>query len=207
MGHLLGVGDKYAVADNVPIVDGGVALGNYVNPFVFRVLMKADLDDAAIRCLAVCNSDDSFSQQLQAEHVADPAESRFWQTFFLEPFQVDVRECFLQKAAHEKDKTFAVRKKTESNFLVLARKENLPVLARRCSKHMFVRGTIERPFRAQSFVDVVETPGVGRKRKSAQVPTGEEIGEALPSFDFQQLKSPRSLSPFFHLIQEQSTVR
>src|SRR5208283_4558018 len=29
----------------------------------------------------------------------------------------------------------------------------------------------------------------------------------LPSFDFEQLKSPRSLSPFFHLVQEQSTVR
>src|SRR2546425_7407588 len=124
MGHLFRVGDKNAVADNVPIINGGVALGNYVNPFVFPVLMKADFDDAAIRCVTIRDGENLFIQQLQTEHVVDPAKDLFWKAFSFKPFQVDVRDCLLQKAVHEKDKAFAVRKKTESNFLVLTRKEN-----------------------------------------------------------------------------------
>src|SRR5260370_28003088 len=156
MGHLFRVGNKNAVADNVPIINGGVAFGNNVNPLVVSVVAETDFDDAAVRCIAVRNSDDSFSQQLQAEHVGDPPENRLWQAFSLEPFQIDVRVCSLQKTVHDKDKTSAVRKKTESNFLVLARKEDLLVLARGCSKHMLVRSTIERSFRVQRLVHVVE---------------------------------------------------
>src|SRR6266481_5265837 len=72
---------------------------------------------------------------------------------------------------------------------------------------MLISGTIERPLRIQRLKNVVEALTIRRKAKSAQIPAGEDIGEALPSFDFEQLKCPRSLSPFLHLIQEQPTVR
>src|SRR5579859_4281583 len=55
-------------------------------------------------------------------------------------------------------------------------------------------------------MDIVETLAIRREGESAQVPAGEEIGQTLPSFDIEQLKSPRSLSPFLHLVQEQPTV-
>src|SRR5262249_48187560 len=54
---------------------------------------------------------------------------------------------------------------------------------------------------------VVETLAVRSKGKSTQVPARERIGEPPPSVNFEQLKSPRSLSPFLYLIQEQSPVR
>src|SRR6266404_5914563 len=196
MGHLFHVGDKDTVTDDKPIADGGVALGNHINPIVFSVVMKTDFNDPAIRCVTICDGENSFVQELQAEHVVDPAENRFRKSFFLEPFQVDVRECFLQETVHEKDKTFTVRKKTESNFLVLARKENLPVFRGWRSENVLIRRAIEGPLRLQRLVDVVEPLAVRRKGKSPQVPAREEIGEALPSLNFKQLKSPRSLSPF-----------
>src|SRR5260370_41468725 len=92
------------------------------------------------------------------------------------------------------------------NVGVCGRKENLPVLAGRCSNHMLVRGKIERALRVQSLVDVVETLAVRCKGKSAQVPAGEKVGETSSSFDFEQLEGPGPLSPFLYFIQEQSTV-
>src|SRR5260370_32987217 len=55
-------------------------------------------------------------------------------------------------------------------------------------------------------MNVVDTLAIWRESESPQVPAGKEIGKAPPSFDFEQLKSPRSLSSFLHFIQEQPTV-
>src|ERR1700674_2067113 len=65
---------------------------------------------------------------------------------------------------------------------------------------------MERPRRHDWLVNVIETPAVGCKGKSAQVSARKHIGKRFAICDVQTLESRGALSSFFHLIEQHTSI-
>ena len=64
------------VTSNKPIVNGSFDLGDYIDPLMLSVVAKADFDNAAIRCIAVRDSENSVSKQPQIDVRLEIVENR-----------------------------------------------------------------------------------------------------------------------------------
>ncbi len=106
--NILHVGDKHAVAGDQPVADGHIAFGNDINPFVFSIFAKANLDDAAVRRIAICNGQDPVIHQSQAKHVIDSAKNSCCWSFLAKRLQINVRNRLAEKVIDEESQPFLV---------------------------------------------------------------------------------------------------
>ena len=76
-----------------------------IDPLMLSVVTKPDLDDAAVRRIAIRNGEEPVADQTQAKDEVDVTENRLWRAVSLEWFQVNVIQSLFTETIYENYKT------------------------------------------------------------------------------------------------------
>src|SRR5690348_3812955 len=124
------VGDEQTVAANEPLLNSRIALRDDVNPFRRTITLQAQLDNAKIRSVAICQQENAIIRQHRNKRISDIPQDTFGRTWLVEVLNIEARAPLLSESAHDESDSFRVSEQAQPEFRIFCEAKDLCVLTR-----------------------------------------------------------------------------